>query len=92
MNTSHVTVKGTFDPKNLVTFISKRAGRYAEIVNPKNKQNKNKNDGEEKQDNEKKEKDKDGKNIGLSYPNVPPGLIYAPQIFSDENPNACSIM
>ncbi|PWA80286.1 hypothetical protein CTI12_AA199760 [Artemisia annua] len=51
-------------------------------------QNPNHNDG----DREKKDKGKDGKNIGLSYPNVPPGLVYAPQMFSDENPNACSIM
>ncbi|GJT07581.1 heavy metal-associated isoprenylated plant protein 8-like protein [Tanacetum coccineum] len=54
-------------------------------------QNQNQNDGDHK-DNEKKNKDKDGKNIGLSYPNVPPEFVYAPQIFSDENPNACTIM
>jgi chromatin remodeling complex protein RSC6 len=50
-------------------------------------QNKNQNDGEE-MDNKKK----DDRNIGLSYPNDPSGLVYATEILSDENPNACSIM
>ena len=50
-------------------------------------QNKNQNDGEE-MDNKKK----DERNIGLSYPNDPSGLVYATEILSDENPNACSIM
>ncbi|KAJ9554572.1 hypothetical protein OSB04_018617 [Centaurea solstitialis] len=112
MKKSHVTVKGGFDPKNLVAYITKRSGRHAEIVNAKNnnnKQNKNDGDGEqregggggdqngkkEKDNNNKekeKEKEKDGKNATAGYPNVPPGLVYAPQLFSDENPNACSIM
>ncbi|KAI3733315.1 hypothetical protein L6452_12757 [Arctium lappa] len=95
MKKSHVIVKGSFDPKNLVAYISKKGGRHAEMVNVKNKQSKN--DGEqregdqhEKKEKEKeKEKEKDGKN---AYPNVPPELVYAPQLFSDENPNACSIM
>ncbi|XP_076882104.1 heavy metal-associated isoprenylated plant protein 8-like [Bidens hawaiensis] len=96
MEKSLVTVKGTMDPKNLVAYISKRAGRHAEIVNPKNK-NKDKKDGEQKDENQKNdqknEKNKDNnKNAGSPYPNIPPGLIYAPQLFSDENPNACSIM
>ena len=98
MKTSHVTVKGIFDPKDLVTYISKRAGRHAEMVNMKN-QKKNKNGGhEQKEDNNdqnaKKEnqKEKDKNTGGLAYPQVPPGLVYAPQLFSDENANACSIM
>ena len=92
MNASTVTVKGTVDSKDLIAFISKKAGKHAEVVVPKKQkgQNQNPNDGEQKD--EKKDKNKDGKNIGLSYPNVPPGMVYAPQIFSDENPNACSIM
>ncbi|KAJ0793823.1 putative heavy metal-associated isoprenylated plant protein/8/17/18/19 [Helianthus annuus] len=64
MEKSLVSVKGAFDPKNLVAYISKRAGRHAEIVNSKNTNNKQK-DGEQKdgdQKNEKKEKDKDAKN------------------------------
>lgn len=91
MTKSHVTVTGTFDPKDLVAYVIKRAGKHAEIVNAKNKQQ-NKNEGEQKQEHEKKENTKDAKNMGFAYPNVPPGLIYAPQLFSDENPNACSIM
>nr|GEV50078.1 heavy metal-associated isoprenylated plant protein 8-like [Tanacetum cinerariifolium] len=95
MKASTVTVKGTVNSKELIAFISKKAGRHAEVVVPKKEkgqnQNQNQNDGEHK-DNEKKNKDKDGKNIGLSYPNVPPDLVYAQQIFSDENPNACTIM
>ncbi|KAK1415870.1 hypothetical protein QVD17_31658 [Tagetes erecta] len=94
MEKSLVTVKGTFDPKNIVPYISKRAGRHAEIVNPKNTK-KDKKDGEQKDENEKnekKDKEKDAKNLGSPYPNAPPGLVYAPQLFSDENPNACSVM
>ncbi|XP_076917142.1 heavy metal-associated isoprenylated plant protein 8-like [Bidens hawaiensis] len=91
MEKSQVTVKGTMDPKNLLEYIIKRAGRHAEIVIPKNK-NKDKKDGEQKDENQKNEKNKDNKNAGSPYPNAPPGLVYAPQLFSDENPNACLIM
>ncbi|KVI05689.1 heavy metal-associated isoprenylated plant protein 8-like [Cynara cardunculus var. scolymus] len=103
MKKSHVMVKGSFDPQSLIAYISKKGGRHAEMVNVKNKQSKN--DGEqregdqhenskkekekEKEKEREKEKEKDGK---IAYPNVPPGLVYAPQLFSDENPNACSIM
>ncbi|KAI3515855.1 hypothetical protein L1887_14760 [Cichorium endivia] len=89
MKTSHVIVKSTCDPKDLVAYISKRAGRHAEMVNVKNqKKNKNEDEQKEEHENPKKEKGKD-KNTGSAYP---PGLVYAPQLFSDENPNACSIM
>ncbi|KAI3730809.1 hypothetical protein L1987_61987 [Smallanthus sonchifolius] len=95
MEKALVTVKGAFDPKNLVAYIIKKSGRHAEIVNPKNNK-KNQKDGEQKGEYEKNEKsekkEKDVKSPGSAYPNVPPGLIYAPQLFSDENPNACSIM
>ncbi|GKD40762.1 hypothetical protein Tco_1260969 [Tanacetum coccineum] len=77
MKASTVTVKGIVGSKELIVFISKKAGRHAEVVVPKKEkgqmQNQNQNDGEHK-DNEKKNKDKDGKNIGLSYPNVPQGI------------------
>ncbi|KAI3789211.1 hypothetical protein L2E82_02001 [Cichorium intybus] len=91
MKTSHVIVKSTCDPKDLVAYISKRAGRHSEMVNVKN-QKKNKNEGEQKEEHEnpKKEKEKDHK--GGKNTAYPPGLVYAPQLFSDENPNACSIM
>nr|XP_043621189.1 heavy metal-associated isoprenylated plant protein 8-like [Erigeron canadensis] len=101
INTSHVTVKGAFDPKNLIAHISKRAGRHAEVVNPKNKQNKNKdkdnnNDGEpnEKNDENPNEKNKQNKkkHEGSPYPDFPSEVVYAPQLFSDENANGCSIM
>ncbi|KAI7749166.1 hypothetical protein M8C21_028221 [Ambrosia artemisiifolia] len=92
MDKSLVTVKGAFDPKNLVAYINKKLGRHAEVVNTKNT-NKNQKDGEQKEEHEKGEKgEKKDKNAGSVYPNVPPGLVYAPQLFSDENPNACSIM
>ncbi|CAH1420419.1 unnamed protein product [Lactuca virosa] len=106
---SHVIVKGSFDPNDLVAYISKRAGRHAEIVNVKNNQNKNKNEGgvggdqQQKGENDhnwngKKEKGNDHNNNnkkntnGFAYPQVPPELVYAQDLFSDENPNACSIM
>ncbi|XP_059635997.1 heavy metal-associated isoprenylated plant protein 7-like [Cornus florida] len=85
MAKAQVTVKGVFDSQKLVDYIHKRAGKRAVIVKqaaPAKKEDVKK-DG-------KKEGDKEEKTD--SYNNFPPGLVYAPQLFSDENPNACSIM
>ncbi|XP_058194384.1 heavy metal-associated isoprenylated plant protein 8-like [Rhododendron vialii] len=80
MKNSQVIVKGAFDPKKLVDFINRRAGKNAVVV---------------KQTPDKKEdvKGKKGKKTeGEGDQIYPPGLVYAPQIFSEENPNACSVM
>ncbi|KAM7468786.1 hypothetical protein LguiB_016348 [Lonicera macranthoides] len=80
---SHMTVKGVFEPEKLVEFVNKRAGKHAAIVKT------SKMDGKDGGNNT---------NEGNNHPkpinrhNYPPEHVYAPQIFSDENPNACSLM
>ncbi|KAL2547227.1 Heavy metal transport/detoxification superfamily protein [Forsythia ovata] len=81
MEKNLVTVKGSMDAQKLVEFINKRAGRHAEIVKQTNKEKKN----------ETNENQNENRN-GSVYPNYPQDLVYAPQLFSDENPNSCSIM
>ncbi|KAL3511466.1 hypothetical protein ACH5RR_030867 [Cinchona calisaya] len=79
-----VIVKGAIEPEKLVEFVKKRAGKHAEIVKPeKKKQNDDENKGKES------EKNCNKKDL---YDNFCPELFYAPQLFSDENPNSCSIM
>ncbi|KAK3034597.1 hypothetical protein RJ639_033843, partial [Escallonia herrerae] len=85
MKNNLVTVTGTIDAEKLVEFVDKRAGRRAEIV-------KQKQDGKnKKEDKNEGEGDRNGRKDSTCH-NYPPGLVYAPQLFSDENPNACSVM
>ncbi|PSS26981.1 Heavy metal-associated isoprenylated plant protein, partial [Actinidia chinensis var. chinensis] len=84
MSTSQVTVKGAFEPHQLVEYINKKIGKHATIVKktpPTKKEGDNKNEEQ-------------GKKMDIKdyYQMYPPGLVYAPQLFSEENPNACSIM
>ncbi|KAG9136831.1 hypothetical protein Leryth_004584 [Lithospermum erythrorhizon] len=92
MSNNIVIVKGTMDPQKLVEFINKRSGRHAMILKlDDKKQNNNQNQqnyDHNKQNNQNKKKDI---NSGI-YPKYPLDLVLAPQLFSDENPNACSIM
>lgn len=69
-----VTVKGTMDPQKLVEFISKKGGRYAEIVKQSEKEN------------------GCGMREGDCRYSYDSHQVYAPQFFSDENPNSCSAM
>ncbi|XP_015882199.1 heavy metal-associated isoprenylated plant protein 7 isoform X2 [Ziziphus jujuba] len=148
---SQVTVKGVFDPPNLVDYVYKRSGKHAVIVKTEPEKKENKEGKEGGGDNNKEEKkggggDKDKKGgegggevtegnkekkegdseaaaqpaaegeanppaaaeetkvVELKrneYSYYPPryGMemyasyhAYPPQIFSDENPNACSVM
>eukprot|EP01018_Ginkgo_biloba_P032300 Gb_19281 [translate_table: standard] len=84
--TQKFTVKGTIDPKDLVEYIYKKAKKRAEIVPPK-KEEKKGDDG--KGGDQKKE---DGKKSEDAAPKYVIEYVHAPQLFSDENPNACSIM
>ncbi|XP_071929131.1 heavy metal-associated isoprenylated plant protein 8-like [Coffea arabica] len=91
MEKNMVTVKGGIEPQKLVEFVKKRAGKHAEIeiVKPeKQKQSEDKKNGKECET-EKHCNKSGGKEW---YANFCPELVYAPQLFSDENPNACSIM
>ncbi|CAK9144342.1 unnamed protein product [Ilex paraguariensis] len=81
MKTSLVKVKGVFEPEKLVEFVQKRAGRHAEIVKP-----------DKKNGNVKKEERNTSVKEEWLYPNYHRELLYAPQLFSDENPNSCVLM
>lgn len=83
-NNNIVKVKGSMDPQKLVEFISKKAGKHAEII--------------KKIDQDKNEKisyDKNSYDIKNGCNNCQHDyfqFVHAPQIFSDENPNSCSIL
>ncbi|CAK9183197.1 unnamed protein product [Ilex paraguariensis] len=135
LKSSQVTVKGVFNPQNLVDYVYKRTGKQAVIVKidpekkkeekAKGKEEKKVEDGEkdgkkvEEENKEKKEGteeaavaktegDKEDPKVELMkvefYPYYPQNFevypqriaqeyyAYPPQMFSDENPNACSVM
>ncbi|KAG2299908.1 hypothetical protein Bca4012_011476 [Brassica carinata] len=95
-----VTVKGTMDVKKLVESLSEKLKRPVEIVPPKKDKDKEKESGDKKKGGE-------GVNMmeyvaaqpyyeSAYYPGGPYGYYpvqaHAPQMFSDENPNACVVM
>ncbi|MFY2203310.1 heavy-metal-associated domain-containing protein [Escherichia coli] len=101
---SQVIVKGFIDPVKLVENIYRKTRKQASIVEEEKKEEEKKPEEEEKKEGgeeEKKEEEKkeeesndDVKKLEfwpskayVEYVNVPQA-----QIFSDENPNACSIM
>ncbi|KAL6499788.1 hypothetical protein OROGR_027698 [Orobanche gracilis] len=98
-----VTVTGAIDMKALAEVLSKQLKKGVEIVQPKKDGEKKDKDGG---DDEKGNKTQASLG-GYSYPFMPGPLVigdqlhynpypvypyHAPQIFSDENPNACSVM
>ncbi|OIS95764.1 PREDICTED: heavy metal-associated isoprenylated plant protein 8-like [Nicotiana attenuata] len=91
MKNNLVKVKGSMDPQKLVEFISKRAGKHAEIVKSSKIDKEQKNEKPESDKNKATDIKKDGCSCKHEYP-YPPQLVYAPQLFSDENPNSCSIL
>lgn len=98
---SIVKVMGSMEAEKVVELVKKREGKQAVVVKQEKKgsgkkddQNKNQNEGGgggggggEHRKGGRKEKDSSS-----NYPNYPTHLVYAPQLFSDENPNACSTM
>lgn len=103
-----VTAKGAVDPLNLVNQLYKRTGKHAQIVSQEKEGETKAEDGEkkdgEKTDDKKDGEEEDKKGEGeevvdgesrKSESNAPMYVIeyiHPPQIFSDENPNSCSIM
>ncbi|XP_018445033.2 heavy metal-associated isoprenylated plant protein 3 isoform X1 [Raphanus sativus] len=96
-----VTVKGTMDVKKLVESLSEKLKRPVEIVPPKKDKDKENGSGD------KKKGGGEGVNMmeyvaaqpyyeSAYYPGGPYGYYpvqaHAPQMFSDENPNACVVM
>lgn len=86
----NVTIMGTdLDPKKVCEEVEKRSGKHLEVVPPKKdeKKDEEKKDGDTKDD--VKREEKQGTITIVQYACGPE---YAPQYFSDENPNACVIM
>ncbi|KAJ7967833.1 Heavy metal-associated isoprenylated plant protein [Quillaja saponaria] len=102
LGNDQVIVKGVIDPAKLVDYVYKRTKKQASIVKDEEKkkeEEKKEEKPEEKKDGEEtKEEDANKLDIKLSefWPSRPHVVEYAngyaPQIFSDENPNACSVM
>ncbi|XP_019419188.1 PREDICTED: heavy metal-associated isoprenylated plant protein 7-like isoform X2 [Lupinus angustifolius] len=96
-----VIVKGVIDPTKLVDYVYKRTKKQASIV-----KNEEKKEEEEKKEDKEEDKQKESEeNKGEDDSNKTDikrneywpsrhyvDYAYAPQIFSDENPNACSVM
>ncbi|KAG1361410.1 Heavy metal-associated isoprenylated plant protein 3 [Cocos nucifera] len=98
-----VTVKGTMDAKALPEVLKEKLKRAVEVAPPKKNEGGEKKDkgGDKK---EKGEGGGEGGNVD-GWKGVAPslmeyyagypyyvGMVYAPQLFSDDNPNACSVM
>ncbi|XP_058196827.1 heavy metal-associated isoprenylated plant protein 7-like [Rhododendron vialii] len=98
-----VIVKGVIDPEKLISEVYKRTKKQASIVKDEEKKEEDKKEGEDKKEDEKKDGEEEGKagdddnkmEIKRSEylaPKYYSEYYYAPQIFSDENPHACSVM
>ncbi|KAF8391674.1 hypothetical protein HHK36_023981 [Tetracentron sinense] len=98
-----VVVKGVIDPAKLVDYVYKRTRKQASIVKDEEKkeeekkeeEKKEEKEGEKKEGEEGKEEDDTKSEIKRSeywHPKDMEYYAYSPQIFSDENPNACSVM
>ncbi|KAL3820836.1 hypothetical protein ACJIZ3_006741 [Penstemon smallii] len=100
-----VIVKGVLDPDKLVHDVYKRTGKQASVVKEEEKKEEEKKEEEkkeekqdEKKQEEKEEEDDDKKTEMIKKSEYwPPQKYYMenaypPQMFSDENPNACSVM
>ncbi|XP_039070328.1 heavy metal-associated isoprenylated plant protein 7-like [Hibiscus syriacus] len=93
-----VIVKGTVDPTKLVEYVYKRTGKQATIVKGEEKKEEEKKEQETKkeeakggeEDNKKSDDIKRSESFPSKY--YSEELEYPPQFFSDENPNACSLM
>ncbi|KAL3521815.1 hypothetical protein ACH5RR_014649 [Cinchona calisaya] len=103
---NQVIVKGIVDPEKLVSDVYKRTRRQASIVKDEEKKEEEKKDDEKKEEKEEekkeseegKEGDDDATSIDIKKSEHWPQryymeyAVYPPQMFSDENPHACSVM
>ncbi|XP_043693206.1 heavy metal-associated isoprenylated plant protein 7-like [Telopea speciosissima] len=96
-----VTVKGVVDPAKLVENVYKRTRKQASIVKEEEKKEEEKKEdkGAEKKEGEESKGEEDNKADAKKFEYYGPKYYmeyyYASppdQIFSDENPNACSVM
>ncbi|KAG8649142.1 heavy metal-associated isoprenylated plant protein 7 [Manihot esculenta] len=98
---SQVIVKGVVDPVKLVDDVYKKTKKQASIVKDEEKKEEEKKEEEKKEEGEKKdgeeEKEEDDKKSDIKRNEYWPSksyleYVYDPEIFSDENPNACFVM
>lgn len=98
-----VVVKGVVEPTMLVDYVYKRTKKQASIVKDEEKKEEEKKEEKKEDKEEKKDEDQEGKGeddkkmSDIKKSEYWPSkyfseYAYPPQIFSDENPNACSVM
>ncbi|CAI0446503.1 unnamed protein product [Linum tenue] len=102
LKSSQVTVKGVLEAEKLVEYVHKRTGKHALIVKQEPEKKEESKGGDEggKESKEEKKGDEETKVVEVKrdeYIYYPPRsamelYAYPPQIFSDENPNACAVM
>ncbi|KAK3008835.1 hypothetical protein RJ639_015318 [Escallonia herrerae] len=96
-----ITIEGTIESEKLLAYMRKRVHKHAEIIAPKEAKKEEKKEKEVKVEVKstestkivefKEEKKVEAKTKEGSVPYFV-HYVYAPQLFSDENPNACSVM
>ncbi|XP_028754950.1 heavy metal-associated isoprenylated plant protein 7 isoform X2 [Neltuma alba] len=99
LGNDRVVVKGVIEPSKLVEYVYKRTGKQASIVKEEEKKEEDKKEEEKKEEEEDKKKEEDDndqtdiiKKMEYWPSKYFTDYAYAPQMFSDENPNACSLM
>ncbi|KAH6837704.1 hypothetical protein C2S53_003707 [Perilla frutescens var. hirtella] len=92
-----VIVKGVVDPDKLVSDVYKRTGKQASIVKEEEKKEEEKKEEAAEESKEAAAAEEDEKKTDIKKMEYWPSKYdmeqaYAPQLFSDENPNACFVM
>ncbi|XP_057800304.1 heavy metal-associated isoprenylated plant protein 4-like [Salvia miltiorrhiza] len=93
-----ITVEGVIEAEKLRAYMKKKVHKYAEIVQEKKKEEEKKEKVvkvvEEKTSVIKEFKEVEKVEVKIKEGGTPYFIhyVHAPQLFSDENPNACSIM
>lgn len=98
-----VIVKGVIDPAKLVDNVYKRTKKQASIVKEEEKKVEEKKEEEKKEEkkveeeNKEQEEEEEDNKTEIKRSEYWPAknyidYAYDPEIFSDENPNACSVM
>ncbi|KAL0308736.1 UNVERIFIED_CONTAM: Heavy metal-associated isoprenylated plant protein 4 [Sesamum radiatum] len=93
-----ITVEGVIEQEKLIRYMRERVHKYAEIVEEKKEEKKEtvkvevkSGDGDKVVEEFKEVKKVEVKTKAAEVPYFI-HYVYAPQLFSDENPNACSIL
>ncbi|KAL3516720.1 hypothetical protein ACH5RR_023622 [Cinchona calisaya] len=92
-----ITIEGVIEAEKLLTYMRKRVHKHAEIIPPKEKKDEKKEKEQvEVKVTEKIAEFKEAEKVGAKTKegDIPYFVhyVYAPQLFSDENPHACCVM